>query len=752
MRREAILLVILLLLTAGCVSDKQVSSAKKETVVSSDAIDLDGDGLTDLYVYVFSAYQVQGTSTTLQKYLLVAAEKEYSYSNFNPIDADARKKLDAEFDEFISNKDDVETECANNLGLFGVRCLDATSCLKLCASGSQKCKQLSTKYGDVLGTSVMQYMRDSTELYNSISNIRDDLPDFNSSSASKKNAFVGDLAKISYYISSINANPIMRSDMLDLCDPNDYSLVTIRKFANSLGKYEPVPVNYKYRVFLKINSEESKSNLEYTDLIITEFLPSDYVSEVQVFGSQQVTISTKNGKFVMEWPVLKPYAVGSTMFGYEFSSKTEPEQLVPMLDRPELSIKILNLAVLAPVALIFDTVFGISGNYYIALGISFALTLILLVILFNLIIVAYHILKARSAGEDSSHALKRAIGRTGMRWKTDAMLGAVLFIGGLLTAFFYAPHTGGTFDVFKITELLTNSDLLFGFVAAFFIFAGVYLLFSAVENYIKINTLEKIYGQHFVEDKDLFVARVAQLKEKITELTELVSKLGKINFEVGIEYDVLSRISVKHVEELAKKGDSHSRRMIEEYLTHVEDAVDGLLERKKTADENWQSWSEEINKLIERHEEVYVSNLVTIPASLRLWALNKFAEENAAKGLIFEGDVIKKKQVTPEKLTKSLLDKDLLLGVVVIKNGKIVMSQLSSGSGTVTGVLSLKLLGYLRALATRLKMHECKNLAVVGEKNVIALLKYKDVESIIIMKKEKFKEAVEDWKEKLKSF
>ncbi len=752
MRREAILLVILLLLTAGCVSEKQVSDVKKETVVSSDAIDLDGDGYPDIYAYVFSAYQIPGTSTTLQKYLLVAAEKEYSYSNFNSIDNDKRKKLDADFEEFISNTEDIEKECANNLGLFGVRCLDATSCLKLCASGSQKCKLLSEKYGDVLGASILLYMQDSTELYNSVSTIVDDLQDFNSSSSSKKNAFVGELAKISYYVSSVNANPIMRSDMLGLCEPNDYSLAIVTKFANSLGKYEPVPVNYNYRVFIKADSKTGSSNLEYADIKITELLPLDYVSEVQVLGSQQVITSSKNGKFTIEWPLLKPYSTANTILGYKFSSTTEPEQLVPMLIRPEISIKTLNLSVLAPVALFFNLFLGIFGNYYLSIGLAFALTLILAIILFNAVIIAYHIIKARSAGEDTSHALKRAIGRTGMRWKTDAMLGTVLFVAGILTAFFYAPHTDSAFDVFKIMELITNADLLSGFIAAFCIFAGVYLLFSAIENYIKINTLEKIYGKHFGADKDLFVARVSQLKEKITELTELVGKLGKENFEVGTEYDVLSRISVKHVDELAKKGDSHSRKMIEDYLNHVEDAVDGLLERKKTADENWQNWSLEISKLVDQHEEVYVSNLVTIPASLRLWALNKFASENAAKGIIFEGDVVRKKVVTPEKLTKTLLDKDLLLGAIVVKNGKLVLNQMTSGSGTVSGVLTLKLLNYLRTLTTKLRMHEYKNLAVVGEKNVMALLKYGEVESVIIMKKEKFKEAVESWKEKLKSF
>lgn len=752
MRKAAILAVILLLFTLGCVSDTQVPSSRKEVVTSSDAFDLDGDGLFDAYYYKLAPYPVPGTSTTIQKYILVSAENEFSFSNFNPIDLEKRKKLEADFEEFVSNKENIETECTHNIGLFGVRCLDANSCLKLCSSGSQKCKTLSTTYGDVLGASILQYMRDSTELHNSISNILDDLQEFNSSSLTKKNVFVGELAKISSYVYSINANPIMNSDIFGLCEPNDYSLQEIPKFAKALGQYEVTNTGYKYHVFIKINSEKSKSTLEYADLKITEILPADYVSEVQVLGSQQVSTSTKNGKFYMEWPVLKPYAVGNTLFGYDFFSKTDPSQLVPMLDRPEVTVKTLNLAVLGPVAFLFNSFMGISGNYYLSIGLSFALTLILLILLFNAIVIVYHIIKARSAGEDTGHALKRAIGRTGMRWKTDSMLGAVLLIGGLLTAFFYAPHTDATFDVFKITELLTNADLLSGFVAAFFIFAGVYLLFSAVENYLKITALEKVYGKHFVADKDLFITRVSQLKDKINELTELVSKLGKENFEVGTEYDVLSRISVKHVDELAKKGDSHARRLVEEYLTHVEDAVDGLLERKKTADENWQNWSNEIAKLVDQHDEVYVSNLVTIPASLRLWALNKFASENIAKGITFEGDVIRRKAVTPEKLTKTLLDTDLLIGAIVVKNGKLLMTRVSSGNGTVSGVLTIKLLNYLRTMTTKLRMHEYKNLAVVGEKNVMALLKYGEVESIIIMKKEKFKEAVESWKEKLKGF
>jgi hypothetical protein len=749
MQKAAVLLVVLLLLTAGCVGEKQVSDSKKETIISSDAIDLDADGTPDLYVYVLSAYTVPDTSTTLQKYVLVAAENEYVFSNFNQISVEKKKSLDSYFDEFISNKDAVDSECMHNLGLFGVRCLDSTSCLKLCSAGSPTCKQLSEKYGEALGSSVLQYVRDSTELYNFVSSVQDDLPDFNSSSTTKKNAFVGQLAKISYYISSMNANPVMYPGLFGLCEPNDYSLPEIRKLAVSLGKYETIPLEYEYRIFLKADSKKPSSGLEYTDITLKESLPPD-ASQVQVYGSQQV--SSSGGKTTIEWSALKPYVSQNSMLAYTFISKTPPEQIVPSLDRPAVSLKTLNLVALTPVAVLFGIFLAISGNYYFALGMAFAIAIIILITLFNAVMIAYHLFKAKAAGEDKDHALKRAIGRTGMRWKSDVAIGIILFIAGILIAFFYAPHLSRGFDVFQMIELLTNADLLSGFLAAFFIFGGCYLLFSALENYLKITTLEKIYGKHFTQDKDLFVTRVAQLKEKIAELTELLGKLGKENFEVGTEYDVLSRISVKHVDELAKKGDSHARRMIEEYLTHVEDAVDGLLERKKTADENWQSWSMEIEKLVDQHEEVYVSNLITIPASLRLWALNKFASEHAAKGIIFEGDVVRKKAVTPEKMTKSLLEKDLLIGAIVVKNGKLVLSQMAGGSGTVSGVLSIKLFGYLRSLATRFRLHEAKNVAVVGEKNVLALLKYQDVESVIIMKKENFKAAIEDWKEKMKNF
>jgi len=60
----------------------------------------------------------------------------------------------------------------------------------------------------------------------------------------------------------------------------------------------------------------------------------------------------------------------------------------------------------------------------------------------------------------------------------------------------------------------------------------------------------------------------------------------------------------------------------------------------------------------------------------------------------------------------------------------------------------LKTRNSLKSLAKALGQHEPGSFAAVGEKNVLVLMKVSGIEAMLIIPREKFKEAVETFKKK----
>lgn len=750
--RKAMLLAVMaiLLLTFGCLGDKQLNLDRKEQVILNENFEITGDSLDEFSFYVFSPRDITEANVKIQKYVFVSTQKTALLEDGKNLSVEKINEIEIKFEEFVREKQDISNKCKQKLGIVGVRCLDAKSCTKLCTENSQECKDIVKKYETTFGRYILQYVKDDSEMENEINDVLNNIPKLKGGSDSKKQEIIESIINIENKISSINSNPIFRPEIFGLCQQTDYSIENAISAANEIGKYSVAVEEYNYRTFIKLNEGTQEEKLVYKDIVLKETLPADVGTSVQIISPQQIEVKTEAGRETIQWPVFKPYSKNTDMYAYEFVTTISPDQIIPKLEVPKLTLKTLDLRAITPTMWAFNIIYSTIGNYYIAFGASLAITIILIYIIYTVINLLYNVISVKLAGMHISHGIKRAIGKPNIKWKTDAIFGGILLVIGIAISFFYAPSSTLTqFDVFGLMDSISNDGLIF--VAAFFTFVGILFLYNALDNYARMSILEKAYGKKLKDEKELFSNKVSRLKQKIAELKELVTKLGDENFEVGSEYELISKISTQHIENLEKKDDFNSRKIIDDYLTQIEEAIEGLQEKKKNADENWGKWSETITNLIEENEEVYVSNLVTVPSSLRGWALNKYAREHPEKGLIYEGNVIKKKAVTAEKATKNLFDKNLLLGVIVIKNGKLIMSQMGSESGTVSGVLALKLLNYLRSLSTKLHMHNYDSLAVVGEKSVMALIKYREVESVIFTQKDKFKEAIDDWKNKIKN-
>ncbi|HIH23290.1 MAG: hypothetical protein A3D19_02650 [Deltaproteobacteria bacterium RIFCSPHIGHO2_02_FULL_38_15] len=741
--------IVAVLLIFGCISEKTASESKKEILLSSNSYDIEGDFYQDVLTYSFTAYRLKDTDITVKRSIVAVPVYKLDTSQLKELTSGDADKIDSLFENFIKEKADADKECGGAIGLSGVRCLDETTCSKLCSSSSQKCKKLTEDYPDLLGHFILSYVKANNGIYDATVSIQNKISSLKDADTadSKKSDIVSRVLEIESFVAALNANPLSQSDMFGLCDMGTYGTDNLREILDKMVAYSTKPVSYHYFVFIELSRAGDVKNGVYSDLIVKDVVTPSLAALSSEFVSPQ---QIKSEKGEISWPTIKPYVNKKSILFYEFTSSMAPSDVVERWDRPVVVIKSISTDALKPTIVIFDLFHSFTKNYFISMGAATALTIIIILFLYSMALVAFNLMKARSQHENNTAAFKRVIGKTEMRWKTDAGLGVLLFVVGIGIALFLAKTGDSEFDILRFIPLVFED--YYGFGAWFGIAAGLLLLYSSADNFVRIYALERIYGQAIKEEKDIFAANVTQLKSKIGELKALVDQLGKDGFEVGEEYDLLSTISLQHIDTLLSKADNYAKKTIAEMLEKVESAIESLHEKKRVSEESWPKWSDNITALLRDKNEAYASNLLTIPSSLRLWALSRYAKEHEDLGFSFEGNVIKKKVMSAEAATKLLLDKNLMRGVAVVKSGKLTAVQVADGgSGTVFGVLAVKLLSYLRTLSQKMHMHEYGSVAVVGGKVVLALIKYRDVESVVVVERAKFKEAVDDWKNKIKN-
>jgi hypothetical protein len=154
--------------------------------------------------------------------------------------------------------------------------------------------------------------------------------------------------------------------------------------------------------------------------------------------------------------------------------------------------------------------------------------------------------------------------------------------------------------------------------------------------------------------------------------------------------------------------------------------------------------------MLETQGEVYGPSLVFVPNSLRSWALIKYSKDNN-DGVVLERDTLKKKKLSPAKIVQDMIASGIIRGAIVIKGEKIALSEFAEGGGTVTNALVLKLRTYMKSLSKGIGQHDPNGFMAVGEKNVIAYIRSSTFESVLFVRKEKFKDAIDIWNLKSKT-
>jgi hypothetical protein len=751
MRPVAAILLVLtsIMFICGCITQQSFPPTKAESVANVQQIDLDKDGVADLTIYDFTP--VRNNNVTLKRQVIAVARQAANYSSFKNFTDLGLLEMRGKLDAFSSSERMALESCASNAGLKK-DCTDTVSCSVLC-SGSFKCSRVITKYQTAVAASMVDFVNERNILEGQLIDAQNTVLNLKGATPDQKNTYLQKILSIKTALASVYANPLYNRQEMLLCTLPDLDLTSLTSAAKGIGDFSPVE-EYDYFVTLAVSNDSGEEQVGGVQL--SDWVPADFIkSEEDIRSNHRISVTKNASSYVVAWKSERSSAAGY-VFYYRFYSSENPERVAQSLYSPGISIDKVDLGALAPVDSLFGLMLISAGNFFIALGSALSITFILLLIIYNIVILLYSIARSRMSGGTTLAGVRQAFGRTELRWKTDAIIGLFLLGVGYYLSVFVATTEGTPVSLFAVLDYFTNlafsAGAAAGLAGASCIFLGLILFYAAVENKMKVTVLERAYGVVIREEKDLFIAKVARLKDKITELQRLVDEYTIEEFDVSEEYDVLTSITVQRVAEISKEMTPESKKAIERNLTNIENAIERLAERKKLAAENWTKWAEIVEHSLAERNEVSLTSLITIPASMRPWVLSKYAKDHGAEGVMFERDSLKRKTMTPDMLIKSMIKDGMLMGAVLIQKDSVSVAQMAHGSATVPSVLTLKLRNYLKSLAKSLGQAEPSSFAAVGDNLVQVLLKDQGMEAMLLLKREKFKDAIEEWKKKIKLF
>lgn len=744
-----VMLLVVFAASLGCITQTGYSGTASEQIGSVRQEDIDGDGHIDYIIYDFLPVTNSEAGRTTQRQIAVAIEHRATYTSFRDFTNVELLDADADLQGFSDSRGSAEEACSQNLGILQLTCIDVGTCARLCSSASVRCKNMVETYGEVIGGSMTAYIRDFREMDRNVYEARKDVLTLKESDAYGRDAYLNHVISAVNDIAMVDTNPVYSRPEVQLCTKHDFATDDLISAAKTVGDYRIDNESYSYTVTLTVKDTGLGAGTLGKDLegtAVQDTVPAGAIGSGDELSTLNDVITTDSNGVLIDWVPKEP--AGEYMLMYGFSSNTPPEDVVYGYRVPRLSIRKVDLTAAEPANTLFAMLLVMTGSYYLAMGITLSLIIVTALVIYNTAMLAVSILRAKAASESAIVGVRKALGRTEISWKMDIVLAFAFLVAGSYSALALSaqpPQADSILDLDSFGFMMTDWP---GLGAAVAVFVGVMLAFMAVENLTKILLLERAYGVAIREEKELFLTRADLLQARLKELAGLVEKATEEEFEVGEEYEVLTSIKADRVGDASKKMTPRSKKLVEDDLIKVEGAVERLKERKLTAEDHWQKWSEMIDKMLDEQGEVHAASLLTIPSSLRQWAIRRFAKLGKESGIVIEGEVLKKKKVAPEKMLDSFFEEGMLNGLVVLKDDKVVLARMASGSATVPSMLSVKLKHYLLTLAKNTGQHEPVSYAAIGGKQVLVLMRDKNVDSVLFVGKEKFNDTISAWKER----
>src|SRR3989339_119352 len=489
------LLVLLFFSVFGCV-EQQNYAQQPESISSQIFFDIDSNGQWDYAVYNFSGYQPAQSKIKIIRQITVSTTNTATYTNFNNITDLGLMLLESELDGIIENGMLETDKCAVNIGTKHFKCVDASSCAKLCSKTSVECKEMVNEYETVIGTEIMNFDKDSESLWNNLDSAKKLVRKLYTGSDKDKNDFLSRIANGISNAAFLNANPIYNHPELTLCEHSNFELEKLSNISRYIGNYSTQTKNYHYTVVLHAEWNDS----EKVGITITDKIP---ITDSTVSSAQQIALEKNGQENELVWA--SPKNSKMHILEYNFVSSEQPKDIVNKISTPEIIIKKTDLSILVPLNAVYTSFYGITKNFPLALGGSVAAIIIAIFIAYNLIMFSIGIGKAIISKKKPAASIKTVIGSIDVHWKVDAIIAVLLLGAGFYLSTFLSTGTASIIDITDIPDALIKD--IYAAVGAAGVFLGLFLIFAAIENRFKVWLLERTYGNFIKEEKTVYLAK-----------------------------------------------------------------------------------------------------------------------------------------------------------------------------------------------------------------------------------------------------
>ncbi len=403
---------------------------------------------------------------------------------------------------------------------------------------------------------------------------------------------------------------------------------------------------------------------------------------------------------------------------------------------------------------LFLDVSALTNSHYFAAGFVCGAMLSAIMLFFTLLSLLLGMARAVLNKKSIYDGIARMLSKTPVRWRLSIGGGAILMmisfvlVGYLVTEPFVITNL---LDIMKF-DFENPGAVVIDIVGLLLAATGTILIYDGIENFVKVLLLDKYFGAVRRTRREEYMKQIAQLRESVKRLKELVEKAYEKNFSVEEEKVVAASVSAQKISLLERKMTPENVAEVAEDLNRIGAATEALEEKIKIAEENWPQWRALIEKNLEEKNEVGPSSLQAVPADLRVWALSKYAAERPPEEVAFEKDMLKRKKITAQTLVRELTKRGVIKGALLIQNEQIAASCLEGDkSTTAVSVLLLRLRSYLYSLAKSLKTEGAPaSFVSVGKDTVFIIAKMDKYEAALLLPKDKYKEGYDQFREKIK--
>jgi hypothetical protein len=708
---------------AGCISEMDISPGTKEMLDRASAKDTDHDQDTDWKSYQFKPVVVHaGANISFQRYASVYVNsKSVGIVSHKAVNSTVASDFEGTVMTFDYDRKAHEYDCDKTLGGYvGRQCGTYAECSAACVS--QKC-QIFTSSSDLMGYWIKRYWADRTALDNEMEKLKAAGLVLSGDKDADKDAAMRSASRVMDISAAISTNPIFDINEFGLCAPFDYNTGLLQDAVSSIGEMRRTPQNYSYIMFVRIISSGS----EYSEINVSDSIPgtiSGTMSGVSVpqYGGGYDAQSTE-----VYWGALKSPGAGEFIIGYDFASPVGMrEDILEGWDTMHASVQVVSIGS-SPVIMQFIAASNViymafrGLGHYAALGAVagiWAILITLLMIVFSAII---SIIAALVSKSDLVDAARKSMGMSNAYWK-EYIVAMVIFLalGAVLSSGAPAQTRYDRLTLESLQQSITMYPV--GAAGSVCIFLGIYLFYSALEDYSKFRISG---GQKRGAPENSASAnkiRMAYLKDKIAEFKGISAKAKSAEVDISEESRMVAMVPAEKINALFSTPGSEraARQLLEVSIANVEMSISSLSKKLDVFSEHGKDWNKYISEMFSGKDEVAYSELVEIPDEWRKPAIEEYVKTSGETGITFDGIKLRRTNyAAPEKKAtdrlRAALSHEGSISVGVLSGEEKECLSRHSGA-SVDAALATKIMDYGRSLGEKVFSAAPERIIVRGRK------------------------------------